>query len=287
MHLIRKVSSAAAAILLSTGALAQNASDLIISEAMVENVSSVVDGYGRRTAWLELFNTSQGTVNFGGCFISAGDSLYMIPRGDLRTKLGPRQSVVIYCGGKEGDGTFFTGFSLRKGTAVRLLSNDGKTVIDSLSIPSDLPADMSARKIALDAKAMDWQADPLPAEPSPGALNIHAPMQSGAERMAATDPHGWILTVTSVTVVFTALLILWFIFSISGRFAVKAGKKLGKQTSTAEDDREATAAVIALALDDYLGSSIHDTESYTITINPTDRSAWAAPGRNFRNKPSR
>ena len=38
----------------------------------------------------------------------------------------------------------------------------------------------------------------------------------------AKDPHGWILTLTSVSVVFGALLILWFIFSVMGQLNTRA-----------------------------------------------------------------
>ena len=49
---------------------AQNLSDLIISEAMPGDSTSVVDDYGRYSDWIEIFNTSQGTVNFAGCYLS-------------------------------------------------------------------------------------------------------------------------------------------------------------------------------------------------------------------------
>ena len=41
-------------------------------------------------------------------------------------------------------------------------------------------------------------------------------LTAGGDRMMETDPHGWTLTLISVTVVFTALIVLYFIYSFSG-----------------------------------------------------------------------
>jgi hypothetical protein len=37
-------------------------------------------------------------------------------------------------------------------------------------------------------------------------------LTAGGDRMAVTDPHGWTLTIISVSCVFTALIILYFIY---------------------------------------------------------------------------
>lgn len=70
---------------------AQNVSDLIISEVMAEPDSTgILDEYGRRTGWIEIFNKSQGTVNYGGCFLSDDrNNLKKSPitKSDSRTKL--------------------------------------------------------------------------------------------------------------------------------------------------------------------------------------------------------
>ena len=81
---------------------AQNMSDLLIGEVLVENTSGIVDGYGQRNGWIELFNTSNGTVKFGGCYLSDDKSnlkKYHIPTSDRSAQLGPRQSVVFYTSG--------------------------------------------------------------------------------------------------------------------------------------------------------------------------------------------
>ena len=93
---------------------AQNVSDLIIAEILAQPDSTgLLDDYGRRSGWIELYNTSTGTVSYGGCFLTDDRNNLkksLIPPTDLRTKLGPRQSVVFFASGNGHDGTFYAGF---------------------------------------------------------------------------------------------------------------------------------------------------------------------------------
>ena len=292
---MRRILASIAVLVVGVSLSAQNASDLVLAEVLVENDSSIVDDYGRRTGWIELFNNSQGTVNYAGCFLSDGKVRYMIPKGDARTKLGPRQSVVFFCSGNSEDGTFYTNFTLETGTTLMLISNNGKTIIDTLSIPESLPVGFSVRKTAQDKKGMVWKTEAEPAVPTPGVINKNGNEKTGAERMAERDPHGWILTLTSVSVVFAALIILWIIFGISGRAfqrrAAKAAQPVNEPTIIPSEreripssgDSTETAAAIALALHLYLSETVHDAESFVITVNSSGaENHWPSPGRNFR-----
>ena len=281
-------------IVSGASALAQNVSDLVVSEAVGINEDGILDDYGRHTPWVELTNVSQGTVNYAGCFLTddpAQPRKYMIPKGDARTKLGPRQAVIFWCSGYEGEGTFYTNFTIGPGFTIYLVSNDGRTVIDSISVPEDIPSDLSVQKVAHDGKGIDFQTESEPGFPSPGILNRAGVQESGAQRMARNDPHGWILTVTSVSVVFIALIILWWLFSSIGK-----GFTREKKAHAPKDADEATAAAIALALDMeadgdtyaaiamalhlYMTETVHDSESYTITFTPA-----SVKHTNFRKLP--
>lgn len=103
----------------------------------------------------------------------------------------------------------------------------------------------------------------------------------GAQEMARTDPHGWILTLVSVSVVFSALAILWFMFSLLFERPAKRKAAPRKAAVKATPDGEvaaaiaialhlegddAVAAAISLGLHLYLSESVHDEESYVITI---------------------
>lgn len=115
--------------------------------------------------------------------------------------------------------------------------------------------------------------------------------------MAINDPHGWTLTVVSVSVVFISLAILFFIFQIlggymSGRYSSRREeRKASKVVKGVSADDEETAAAIALALmlnggnEEETAAAIalalhlssgmtHDSESFTITF-PTQGGPWS------------
>ncbi len=290
-------------LILSAGfAQAQNLSDLIISEAMYGCDSSITDDYGRHCDWVELFNTSQGTVNFAGCFLT--DDLSdlrkcQITKDDRSTTLGPRQVKVLYAAGDSSLGSYYLNFTLPRGGVIYLVGNDGRTVIDSLAIPADLPEGKSISKFAHDNKELVF-TDIRPSDPSPRSLNGKHNQKSRAQIMKETDPHGWTLTIISVSVVFCALLILFLIYRLSGN--IFTGKyKLRKKRSAADSDTAAaialaldlwsgsddTAAAIALALHLYSSDGVHDIEPGIITIKPRTGSNWGNKSLSFRKTPQK
>ncbi len=196
---------------------AQNVSDLIIAEILAQPDSTgLLDDYGRRSGWIELYNTSTGTVSYGGCFLTDDRNNLkksLIPPTDLRTKLGPRQSVVFFASGNGHDGTFYAGFTLRPGSTIYLVSNDGRTIVDSLAIPAQLTAGKSVVKKAIDLREKVFEAQADAAVPTPGAPNKDPNSESKAQKMSRLDPHGFILAITSISVVFCALAILWGLFN--------------------------------------------------------------------------
>lgn len=104
--------------------------------------------------------------------------------------------------------------------------------------------------------------------------------------MLVKDPHGVIITVVSVTVVFVALVILYFAYTLIGKISsgqLEMPRRKAKRPSGAKDAPAAeVAAAIAMALDhemngevyaaismamhQYLNDTVHDNESYIITI---------------------
>lgn len=290
------------AILLCSVLNAQNVSDLIISEVMADGDSSVIDEYGRRNGWIEIFNKSHGSVKYGGCFLTDDpDNLTKSPihTGDMRTVLGPRQSVIFHASGDTNSGTFHTAFKIRRGSSVYLVSNDGKTVIDKIDVPENLPVGKSVIKSPLDKKELNYTTFEEPASPSPGMQNTSMDEESRSHRVAREDPYGWILTLVSVSVVFFSLTLLWGIFGTLFNRQWK-GKKKKSKIKLGDMDPETAAAValalsmetgseryaaIAMAIDMYLSNCVHDNESYIITIKPSEKSAWADKALNFRRTP--
>lgn len=127
-------------------------------------------------------------------------------------------------------------------------------------------------------------------------LQVSESVVRKSAEMLERDPHGIIITVVSVAVVFTALVTLYFAYTfvgkaINGKFDWKAVfrcKKRSKAVRTGKDvPTEEEAAAIALALDQelcgetyaaiglalhqYLNDTVHDNESYIITIRRKNR----------------
>jgi Na+-transporting methylmalonyl-CoA/oxaloacetate decarboxylase gamma subunit len=82
--------------------------------------------------------------------------------------------------------------------------------------------------------------------------------------MAEKDPYGFIITIVSVTVVFASLIILYFAYKLVGIIVNRTDAKGSTDSESRVDDE--TAAAISMALEQHLASSIHDNESYIITI---------------------
>ena len=287
---------------------AQNVSDLIIAEILAQPDSTgLLDDYGRRSGWIELYNTSTGTVSYGGCFLTDDRNNLkksLIPPTDLRTKLGPRQSVVFFASGNGHDGTFYAGFTLRPGSTIYLVSNDGRTIVDSLAIPAQLTAGKSVVKKAIDLREKVFEAQADAASPTPGAPNKDPNSESKAQKMSRLDPHGFILAITSISVVFCALAILWGLFnSLFSPKKPKAPKdskasKVKKAPAGSLSPEVAAAislaleqelggevyAAIGLALDQYLNECVHDSESFVLTYR-MQPSAWSRKGQTFRQLP--
>ena len=116
---------------------------------------------------------------------------------------------------------------------------------------------------------------------------FNLPLTAGGERMAQTDPNGWTLTLISVGVVFSALIILYFVYKFSGDIfsgKFKRAPKTVPEASSASEDA-AVQAAIAAALHLYFSQSCaHDIETGILTIRRTAGN-WNNKALNFRKLP--
>lgn len=125
-------------------------------------------------------------------------------------------------------------------------------------------------------------------------------LTAGGDRMAQTDPHGWTLTLISVSVVFAALIILYFVYSFSGKLFSGGFKVKRPARKKAAAPDEEIAAVVAAALDMenggetyaaiaaavhmYLSDAVHDHEPLVLTIRHKE-TPWETKSLNFRKLP--
>lgn len=299
----KAITALAAALALSAGLQAQNTSDLRIGEVLVENTSGLLDDFGQRNGWIEIYNNSDGTVKFGGCYLTDDKSdlkKYRIPSNDASAAVKPHQSAVFFASGKAASGTYYTNFTIERGETVYIVSNDGKTIIDALTVPSDLQADKSVMRVPGGVKGTDLKTVSN-AAPTPGGFNGDVEAKSKSETIKEKDPKGFVLTLISVTIVFLALFLLSFVFDRIGKVQNKAPRAKKKRSSGSPAATEEIAAAIAMALSRercsevqaaialalhlHLREEVHDKESFVLTIRQTVGSQWNNKALGFRRMP--
>ncbi len=126
-------------------------------------------------------------------------------------------------------------------------------------------------------------------------------LTAGGDRMAQTDPHGWTLTLISVSVVFAALIVLYFVYTLSGSIfsgKFKRAPKPGKTVKGTPDEEVAAAIALALDMENsgdvyaaiatavhlYLSDAVHDMEPGIVTIVRKE-SGWNDKALTFRKLP--
>ena len=134
---------AVVALIAASDASAQGRRGLRLNEVMVTNDSSVTDDYGRRSAWVELFNSTFAPLEISSVFITDDPSnpkKYPVPLGDVNTRIPKRQHVVFWADGQPSKGTFHMNFTLREGQDnwIGVYDADGKTLIDEVTVPASL-----------------------------------------------------------------------------------------------------------------------------------------------------
>lgn len=272
---------------------AQGNASLQINEVLVTNQSNLIDEYGNRSSWIELHNPSAATIDVGGMYLTddpSSPSKYPIRMGRTATFIEPYQSLVIFLDGMPQHGTLHSGLTIDPNveTTIYLYDNDGKLLIDQVTLPANIPADQSYGRID---DAEEWGIIALP---TPNEVNNYT--QDKAERIAhfkKNDPSGIVMTLIAVPVVFIALIILYLVFKAMGNYNVKRSRKKvakvqGKTIDQvkAEDVSADVYAAIAMALYQTL-SGVHDDEHTVITIEQTKRrySPWSSKIHTLRRMP--
>ncbi len=136
-------------------------------------------------------------------------------------------------------------------------------------------------------------------------------LASNAENFAKNDPVGWMMAIISMSVVFSALVILFLCFKFLYPLCAWCGLKIKKSfhrkkqfeqitdrraknqrnmkiteksTGKEVDDEELAAAIgVALFLHE---DGMHDQESNVLTLAPSN-SAWTGAGNNQKRSPIR
>lgn len=299
---MKKVISTIAAALLISGAastaLAQGRAGLRINEVMVTNQSSIVDDYGQKQAWIELFNSNFSPLEISSVYItndSTQKRLYPVPLGDVNTEIPKRQHVVFFADGEPNKGTFHTNFVLVPGQDnwIGIYDADGETLIDEVTIPASLGADQTWARTEDGTGEWAVRDGSQSAYITPSSANIIKDTNKKIENFAKMDENGFGMTVMAMCIVFTALLVLCLSFYAIGKIgaAVSRMNKMRahgvekEEIHTVQQDSGEEIAAIIMALHEHLNT--HDAESTVLTINKVKRaySPWSSKIYGLREVP--
>ena len=287
------------AVVCSIGVNAQSHKGLRINEVMVQNDGNLVDEYGNRSAWIELYNSTRRTMNISSIYLTTQkvedgelpdrNQMYLVPRGDERTKVKHLQAIVFYADGQPQKGTFHACITLTPGKEnyIAVYDADCITKLDEVIVPADLPAGYSfARNTKVEDFcklngnsfiAGDWSVrnGESGSEITPGENNYVIGKNDKIEQFEKNDSHGVILTIMAMAIVFSALIVLSTCFFIFGTISKRMSDKKKKSKNRQQEQEQAPAeidgdaegevvAAIAMALYEHLNA--HDEESNVLTF---------------------
>lgn len=285
---------------------AQARKGLRINEVMVINENNFVDDYGQRGAWVELFNSNFAPLEISSVFITNDPSrptLYPVPLGDVNTRIPKRQHVVFWADGMPSRGTFHTNFTLdpTKSNWIGVYDADGRTLIDSITVPPLAPDATYARKVdGMGTSHDDWEVrtGDMGSIVTPSSNNVIKDTNKKVDMFTRVDANGFGMTITAMGIVFLALLLLSVCFYIISRIGAARSqrKKMEAQginrqetqrADRPEGDSGEVIAAIAMALNEHLNA--HDLESTILTFSKVRKpySPWSSHIYTLRQMPRR
>lgn len=278
-------------------AVAQSQSDMRMNEALVVNTDDFMDDFGHKHPWIELFNESYGTVDIGGCYLSNDRNdlkKYPIPKGDVLTQIKPRQHILFWADDQPVRGTFHLNFTLDPSRENRIYftSSDGRTIIDSMAVPAGMQPNISFGRV--DDGIGEWN---VLEKTTPSTNNIVQDKEAASQRMSQRDPYGVVMSITAMSVVFVALIILYLVFKRIGNSAIKTSRKKAEQAAgpaKVVENPDAVSgevyAAIATAVHLHImQEEAHDVEDTILTINKVARtySPWSSKIYGLRDIPNK
>lgn len=283
---------------------AQGRKGLRINEVLVTNENNYQDDYGCQSAWIEIFNTTFGTVDVRSCYLTNDKNnpkKYPIPKGDVLTEMPPRQHVLFWADGKPNRGTFHVNFTLDpdKDNWIGLYDSNGRDLIDSVTVPAGIPSDHSYARYEDGVghwviKGGNEQSGYV----TPSTNNITLDKNVKIDMFTEHDPFGVGMAIMAMAIVFAGLLLLYLLFRLIGQISVLIKKRNAMRVHGISDKEEAKEkgfgreagevyAAIAMALYQHLEA--HDVEDTILTINKVKKaySPWNSKIYSLREIPSK
>lgn len=287
-----------------TSCTSEGESKLMLNEVLVDNQTNFQDDYGVHSAWIEIFNKSYGSADLAGCYLKhssqPGDTaVYFIPKGDVLTKIKPRQHALFWADDKPNRGTFHTNFLLERDKNNWIgLYDSGKKKLDEIVIPAGLlQADQSYARV--DDAAAEWEVKDESAEKyvTPSTNNKTLDKNVKMEKFELHDSIGIGMAITAMAVVFAGLILLYIFFKFIGKASVRLRTDRAMKAKGITDREEAKEkmlghapgevyAAIAMAMHE-MQSDVHDVEETVLTITRVKRSysPWSSKIYTLRETP--
>lgn len=218
----------------------------------------------------------------------------IIPSNELRTNLSARQHLLLYLNSNPASGSLHLSAKCDPTAPlwIGIYEGNGVDLVDSVTVPVLAANTSYAREKDGSDTWVVASADLV----TPNIGNLVQVSESKLAQIKRDDPHGFAITLLSMGIVFSCLALLFIFFSIFGKYMkakqdtkhsqMKARhlsiisaqndddederafpKMKVRQQNTKGDDPDVYAAVISLALKEYLDNT-HDIESDIITIIP-------------------
>ncbi len=262
----------------------QTQQDLRINEILIVNENGITNEKGLKAPWIEIFNTAYNSVSLGGLYITDDPhklDKFLIPKISPTTVLHQRGYLILWADGDISQGVLHTDFKITEATRfIALVESNGKTIIDSVTIPHNAIADVSYARQSDGGET--WIAGK---SASPGFENLKSVIVPTGEVFKKHDPTGIGMSIIAMTVVFGSLIILYVVFkNIAKIYSLDLKKaKLIKKGKIKEaaiikgDTTGEVATAIAMALHLY-SEQLHDEENTVLTITRVSRnySPWSS-----------
>ena len=278
---------------------------LVINEVLVINEENFVDSYGQRSGWIEIFNNTAKTQDIGGLFLTndrSNPKKYPIPKGDILTQIPPRQHVLFWANNKPYQGTFHVSFEFdpNKENYIALFDESGTKIIDEVTIPAGQLANVSwgydvdgVKLNRTDGTHLLKRLDKV----TPSTNNLTLDKNEKVERFRENDKFGATMTITSMLVVFSALILLYIVFKIVGKTSVRIANRKNKNSeevitkgtkSISQEISGEVLSAIFMALHEEQ-NNVHDIEHTILTIDKINRrySPWSSKIYGLRELPRR
>jgi hypothetical protein len=285
-------------------AVAQNSHELKINEMFINNQDNLVDIYGNRMPWLEIFNTSQVTLDIADYYLT-GDTTgltskeiedkahwYKIPKGDSKTIIPQGGYLVFFLGNMPQYGTLHANFSpldTPYNNYVALIHPNGHELLHLFTFPEDLRVSDKSYGYVIDFGPETFMRDGVEMQ-NLGYLDIFSPGTTNNHEIKPVKeaPKNAVLTVLLAAVaIFMTIFLFLLMLKPVGKFFLETwrkflAKKVAEQKIVAtvefpvKNTQEEEMAAIGMALHLYLDTH-HDEESEILTFDTTASrySPWA------------